>query len=58
MKLAVCAPCVVNLPPDFLKGLCSPHQANDEKRYGLYKMFWRLLSDVGFMERWEYLSHK
>ena len=27
-----CSPCVIALPPDFLRGSCSPHPANAEKR--------------------------
>jgi hypothetical protein len=44
------------LPPDFLRGACGPHPANDEKRYRLYKAFWRLL--LGIFQDEEYLLRK
>ena len=46
-RYCLCAPCVIQLPPDFLHGSASPHPANDEKRHRLYRLFWKLLSDVG-----------
>ena len=33
----LCAPCVIALPPDFLKGSCDAHPANAEKRHRLYR---------------------
>ena len=54
----LCAPCVIQLPPDFLRGSASPHAANDEKRYRLYRFFWKLLSDVGLWCNEEYLRRK
>ena len=54
----LCSPCVIANPPDFLRGFCSPHPANDEKRHRLYKMFWRLLRDVGLWMDDEYLARK
>ena len=53
-----CEPCVISLPPDFLRGSCSPHPANDEKRHRLYRMFWRLLKDLGLWADEEYLARK
>ena len=41
-----------------LRGSCSPHPANDEKRYVLYKKFWGLLNDVGLWKDNDYLSRK
>ena len=43
----LCSPCVVVLRPDYLRGRCGPHPANDEKRHRLYKKFWRSLEDLG-----------
>ena len=54
----LCAPCVIALPPDFLQGSCSPHPANDEKRHRLYRLFWRLLSDLRVWCDDEYLQRK
>jgi hypothetical protein len=55
-----CAPCVILLPPDFLRGSCSQHPANYiyGKRERLYKMFWRLLSDLGVWGDEGYLIRK
>lgn len=53
-----CAPCVVVLPPAFLRGSCSPHPANDEKRYRLYRLYWRVLSDLRVWCDEEYLERK
>ena len=54
----LCAPCVIQLLPDFLRGSASPHPANDDKRYRLYHFFWKLLSDVGLWHDEEYLRRK
>ena len=54
----LCAPCVLQLPPDFLRGSASPHAANDGKRYRLYHFFWKVLSDVGLWHDEEYLRRK
>ena len=43
----LCSPCVIQQPPDFLMGSCSPHPGNDEKRHRLYRLFWRLLNNLG-----------
>ncbi len=48
-------PCVTQLRPDFLRGSCGPHPANDEKRHRLYK---RLLSDLRVWVDDEYLERK
>ena len=54
----LCTPCVIQLPPDFLRGSASPHPANDEKRFRLYRLFWKVLSDVGLWNDEEYLRRK
>ena len=54
----LCSPCVIALPPDFLRGACGPHPANDEKRYRLYKAFWKLLNTLGVFQDEEYLLRK
>jgi len=54
----LCAPCVVDMPPDFLKGSCDAHPANAEKRHRLYRMFWRLLNDLCVWQDPEYLRRK
>ena len=53
-----CTPCVIEMPPDFLQGSASPHPANDEKRYRLYRLFWRTLNDLGVWRDDEYLARK
>ena len=53
-----CAPCVIDLPPKFLKGSCDPHPANDEKRHRLYSLFWRMFSNLGMWRDEEYLQKK
>lgn len=40
------SPCVIIFPLDFPRGSCGQHPANYGKRQRLYKMFWRLLSDL------------
>lgn len=54
----LCSPCVIQLPPDFLRGSCGPHPANDEKRHCLYKMYWKVLKDLGVWGDEEYLKKK
>ena len=54
----LCSPCVIEQPPDFLAGSAGPHPANDYKRHRLYKMFWRLLKDLGVWKTEEYLMRK
>ena len=54
----LCAPCVIALPPDFLKGSCDAHPANAEKRHRLYRMFWGLLTELCFFKDPEYLRGK
>ena len=54
----LCSPCVITLPPDFLRGACGPHPANDEKRYKLYRSFWGLLNSLGVWRDEEYLQRK
>ena len=46
------------MPPDFLHGSCDPHPANDEKRHRLYRLFWGLMSDIGYFRDPEYLRRK
>ena len=57
-RYCLCSPCVIDLPPDFLRGYCSPHPANDEKRYRLYRLFWGLLNSLGVWTDDEYLERK
>ena len=52
------SPCVIDLPPDFLHGHCSPHPANDKKQHGLYHLFWALLSTLGMWRDDEHLQRK
>ena len=54
----LCSPCVIALPPDFLRGSCGPHPANDGKRHRLYRMFWGLLNTLGVWKDEEYLQRK
>ena len=42
----LCAPCVIEKPPDFLRRSCGPHPANTEKRHVLYRKFWRCLEGL------------
>ena len=57
-RYCLCSPCVIELPPDFLRGYCSPHPANDEKRHRLYRLFWALLNTLGVWRDDEYLQMK
>jgi hypothetical protein len=57
-RYCLCSPCVIDLPPDFLGRYCSPHPANDEKRYRLYRLFWGLLNSLGVWRDDEYLQKK
>ena len=45
-------------PPIFLRGACDPHPANAEKRYMLYRKFWRSLNAIGLWRNEEYLTRK
>ena len=54
----LCALCVINVPPIFLRGQCGPHPANDEKRHRLYRLFWSTLKDLGMWRDDEYLQRK
>ena len=49
---------MIALPPDFLRGSSGPHPANDEKRHRLYRLFWRLLKDLGLWRDDEYIQRK
>ena len=51
----LCAPCIILMPPPYLRGSASPHEANDEKRHALYRKFWRTLKGLGLWEDEEYL---
>ncbi len=51
-------PCITELPPDFLRGSASPHPANNEKRYRLYRLFWQCLNDLNVWSDDEYLAKK
>ena len=54
----LCSPCVIQRPPDFLRGCCDPHPANAEKRYMLYRKFWRCLDRLGVWRDEGYLRRK
>ena len=54
----LCAPCVIALPPDWLRGQCDPHDANAEKRCLFYRKFWGLLRDLGLWDDPEYVRRK
>lgn len=54
----LCTPCIIQKPPDFLRGACDPHPANAEKRYMLYRKFWRCLKALGVWQDAEYLQRK
>ena len=54
----LCTPCIIDMPPEYLRGSASPHDANDEKRYMLYRKFWRTLKTLGLWQAEEYLSRK
>ena len=54
----LCAPCLIEQPPDFLVGSAGPHPANDEKRHMLYTKFWRLLADLCVWKDEEYIRRK
>ena len=54
----LCTPCIITVPPDFLKGSCNAHPVNAEKRHGLYRKFWGLLNDLGVWRDPEYLRRK
>lgn len=54
----LCAPCIVQHPPNFLRGQCDPHPASAEKRHNLYRKFWRTLKDLQVWMDEEYLTRK
>ena len=54
----LCALCIIDVPPDFLRGWCGPHPTNDEKRHRLYRLFWSTLKDFGVWRDDEYLQRK
>ena len=39
-------------------GSASPHDANDEKRYVLYRKFWRTLQNLGLWHHEIYIARK
>ena len=49
---------MIEQPPDLLAGSAGPHPANDYNRHHIYKMFWRLLKDLGVWKTEEYLMRK
>ncbi len=49
---------MIQLPPDFLRGSCGRHPANEGKRDRLYRMFWKLLRDLQVWVDDEYLERK
>ena len=54
----LCAPCVIAHPPEFLRGACGVHPANEGKRDRLYSMYWKVLSDLELWSDDEYLARK
>ena len=50
-------PYIIDMPPDFLRSSCDQHPENAEKRHHLYRMFWRLLTELFFNDP-EYLRRK
>ena len=54
----LCNPCVVSMPPDFLAGRGPPHLRNVEKRYTLYRKFWRMFTDLKLWGHPVYLTKK
>ena len=51
-------PCVVDLPPDFLRGAADPDIGNIHNRYALYRKFWPLLRDLRLWNHPTYLARK
>ena len=47
----LCSPCVIALPPDFLRRSSSQHPANDEKRNRLYRLFLEIAERLWTVER-------
>ena len=54
----LCEPCVVSLPPDFLRGSGCAHLRNTEKQFTLYRKFRGLLQDLKIWEHPVYLERK
>ena len=54
----LCNPCVISMPPDFLVGRGPPHLRNVEKRYTLYRKFWRMFTDFKLWGHPLYLTKK
>lgn len=54
----LCSPCVVELRPDYLRGMCDPHPANHGKRHRLFSLYWHSLNDLGLWDDEEYLRGK
>ena len=54
----LCEPCVVSLPPDFLRGSGCPHLRNTEKQFTLYRKFRGLLQDLKVWQHPVYLERK
>ena len=51
----LCAPCIIQLPPDFLQSSAGPHLANDEKRPAVSNVL-EASEWPGGMERWAVFS--
>ena len=54
----LCKPCIIELPPNFLVGSGPPHLRNQEKRFKLYRQFWKLLGSLGLWQDERYLDRK
>ena len=52
------SPCIVSNPPSFLVGSSVADVRNANKRYPLYRKFWRLLKDIGLWNYEPYLVRK
>ena len=46
------------MPPDFLVGRGPPHLRNVEKRFDLYRKFWRMFTDMKLWGHPVYLTKK
>ena len=51
-------PCIILRPPHYLRGMCGPHLANNEKRHLLCIKFWRTLKDFNLWNDEKHLQRK
>ena len=51
-------PCVVERPPDFLRGSSAASVRNSQHRFRLYTGFWRLFKDLWLWRDDRYLERK